>query len=365
MNALHLETAPDEFNEQDAIAFIEHVAVPETIIAQQGRRFIRHDDQQVSFGFPDQHCLTLTRQPDGCIQAKLLSRHRREQVSANHNPVIPLLKLNGGEFGIIRSAWHAAGTGLAAELRRRLNQYLGHNHYREHGTFDNRYVKPRPDQPLSLDEAFNNAVIRTRAAVTGLGYYPQLERLAFGLIYRLVGRDIIREATHILGPQATLEHANALIRHRDAIRTAYRRDPNLTTWWMLHHADAGPDHAPTLAAEDIAQQVRREFADAAGGCRQSPDSNLRYLTGISRRFFSHRRHPISIGKIDDLNYICAGQHPPYTIAKKALRNRDYYSSLREERPQDLDRFLQRAALPLRQRGVTLRRLAAAGVGTPA
>ena len=211
MNALHLETAPRDFSEQDAIAFIDHVAVPETIIARQRHRFIRHDDQQVSFGFPDWHCLTLTQQPDGWVNAELFSRHRRDQVSANYNPVIPLLKLNGGEFGIIRSAWHAVGDAGADDLRRRLNQYLGHNYRREHEAFDNRYVKPSPGQPLSLDDAFNNAVIRTRAAATGLGYYPQLERLAFGLIYRLVGRDVVRAATRILGPQATLHHANALI----------------------------------------------------------------------------------------------------------------------------------------------------------
>ena len=96
----------------------------------------------------------------------------------------------------------------------------------------------------------------------------------------------------------------------------------------------------------------------------SPESNLRYLNGLSRRFFFHRRRPINICKIDDLNYICNGQHPPYTIAKLLLRDPNHYSDLRQRRPQDLDQFLEQAARPLRQRGVTLRQLAAAGVLPP-
>lgn len=58
---------------------------------------------------------------------------------------------------------------------------------------------------------------------------------------------------------------------------------------MLHHA--GPNIVAPLAADHITQPVKSEFADAAHYFRLSANSNLRYLSGISRRFFYCQSRP--------------------------------------------------------------------------
>ena len=185
---------------------------------------------------------------------------------------------------------------------------------------------PHASQENPINELLNSSTIQTAIKLTadhaavvagGSGYIRNPAAVGYHLLYQLLGKQRVAQATKFLGHNTTLRHFNLIQRYPEVFQETLRTTPNAATWW-LGTPELAQNTPPATAGEMIAQ-ARGSFINLAARrlnqYEETPDASMLWRTFLKLNHTAVTR--LKTSKYKDLFKVSiaaqrAGVTPSYT-----------------------------------------------------
>lgn len=167
-----------------------------------------------------------------------------------------------------------------------------------------------------------NRTARSVVATTQSGYLKNPDKLGFGILYTLIGKERISRTIRIAGSTATFRHHNFIQQNEHECLQAHLENPNATILWFAVNWPIILDPTAPVTKDQILEEAHRAFLYQARQELTDTDDSLEdywhFFTNLNQRAVNQFPTSLALKNNITLKAYTSGGNPPYSALAAAV-----------------------------------------------